>query len=377
MPKKTVEPVAVKHHGKSRWRVIVPRELNDGKRRVRFFRTKGDAEAFAGDLNRQRGGSVGIILAQPANVQESIVRALRTLGEAFSPRMDEAAALFIKHVMAQPRAARSVERTIAECLESKEAAGRRSRYVSQLKHSLNRFKLAFGLRLIHELTPADIERWLNTNAWGAATRRSYLTDVRTLFSFAINRGYCTENMAARVERPDYEDKAPPILTVQQTHSLLKSAMENDPPLVAYLALCLFAGIRPAEAGQLEWSDILNGYVQVQGHKAKTRRRRLVTMNPALKEWLAVGAIALRGELPPVNLRKRVEHVRRMAKIPWGHDCMRHSFASYHVALHGSAEKTALEMGHSGTATLFAHYRELVTKEDAQKFFSTTPNTITA
>ena len=54
------------------------------------------------------------------------------------------------------------------------------------------------------------------------------------------------------------------------------------------------------------------------------------------------------------------------------DIMRHSYASYHLAFHQSADKTALEMGHRDTQMLFRHYRELVTKEEAQAYWKIEP-----
>ena len=48
--------------------------------------------------------------------------------------------------------------------------------------------------------------------------------------------------------------------------------------------------------------------------------------------------------------------------------LRHSFASYHLALHHDAAKAALEIGHNTTDILFRHYRELVTPEDARDWF---------
>ena len=48
--------------------------------------------------------------------------------------------------------------------------------------------------------------------------------------------------------------------------------------------------------------------------------------------------------------------------------MRHSFASYHMAEHESADKTALEMVHRDNQMLFEHYRKLVTKEAAKRYW---------
>tara|TARA_Y100001934_G_scaffold186713_1_gene220328 strand:- start:448 stop:618 length:171 start_codon:yes stop_codon:yes gene_type:complete len=52
--------------------------------------------------------------------------------------------------------------------------------------------------------------------------------------------------------------------------------------------------------------------------------------------------------------------------------MRHSFASYHLAYHQSADKTALEMGHRDTQMLYRHYRSVVSKDEAAKFWKIEP-----
>ena len=57
-----------------------------------------------------------------------------------------------------------------------------------------------------------------------------------------------------------------------------------------------------------------------------------------------------------------------------HNVLRHSAASYHIALHGDAGKTAAMLTHSGnTAMLFSHYRGTGGgKENALKWFSIKP-----
>ena len=84
------------------------------------------------------------------------------------------------------------------------------------------------------------------------------------------------------------------------------------------------------------------------------------------------------ELPPPNWRKRFDKVRLMAGIDeWPPDCMRHSFASYHLAAHGSADMTAAQMGHRSTEMIFQHYRELVTPKQAAAWFAITPKLVAA
>lgn len=50
---------------------------------------------------------------------------------------------------------------------------------------------------------------------------------------------------------------------------------------------------------------------------------------------------------------------------------RHSFASYRLAIVKSAPQVAMEMGNSDRK-LYTNYLELVTEEDAQKWFAVLP-----
>jgi integrase len=129
-------------------------------------------------------------------------------------------------------------------------------------------------------------------------------------------------------------------------------------------------LRPMEVHRLRWEDIdlSGGYIHVSALKSKTRQRRLVQISGNLSKWLN-----LKGNLPCKNFVKRFNAVRLAAGInKWPHDALRHSFASYHLAMHGSADRTATEMGHRGTDMLFRHYRELVSNKDAKDFWAIVP-----
>ena len=53
--------------------------------------------------------------------------------------------------------------------------------------------------------------------------------------------------------------------------------------------------------------------------------------------------------------------------------MRHSFGTYHFALHGDPLKTSVEMGHkTGDDVLFEHYRSLAKKDEAKEYFNIFP-----
>ena len=60
-------------------------------------------------------------------------------------------------------------------------------------------------------------------------------------------------------------------------------------MVPYIAICAFAGLRPTEAAKLDWKDINleTAQIEVKARHAKTRRHRLVPIQPNLLAWLTI------------------------------------------------------------------------------------------
>jgi integrase len=132
----------------------------------------------------------------------------------------------------------------------------------------------------------------------------------------------------------------------------------------------FAGLRSSEATRLAESEIKPGFIEVTARKSKTRRRRLVKIEPCLAAWLALG-----GELPLRDFNNRYRWFTAALKtekgITWPHNVTRHSFVSYHLAQFQNAGKTALEAGHT-EQMVFAHYREVVTAASAAAYWNILP-----
>jgi integrase len=147
-------------------------------------------------------------------------------------------------------------------------------------------------------------------------------------------------------------------------------------VLPYVAVGLFAGLRRAEIERLDWSqiDFETGLIEVTAQNSKTAQRRLVTMQPNLREWL----LPLRkhnGSVTPSNcFRQLFEQARTDAGImmDWPDNALRHSFASYHMAHFKNAASTALELGHHDSRITFAHYRELVRPKDAERYWNLVP-----
>lgn len=108
-----------------------------------------------------------------------------------------------------------------------------------------------------------------------------------------------------------------------------------------------------------------GFVEVTADRSKTRARRLVTIQPALAAWLALGG-TLRALSP-----NTIKAALRGCGVDWPHNVTRHSFVSYHLGAFESAGRTAIEAGHS-EGMLFRHYRALVSREQAIAFWAVRP-----
>ena len=263
----------------------------------------------------------------------------------------------------------TVAEAVNEFLVAKARAGRSDRYLRQLRVSLSSFARGRAGRALSDIELSEVERWLFWQGWKARTMRGYLADVRTMFNFALRRGMIRSLGPVQVELPITGSGALPpcVHPPDAVRRVLEAARGADLSVMRHLAIRYFTGIRTAEAHRLAEADLLldRGFVEVTAVKAKTRRRRLVSVQPNLAAWLALG-----GSLRPLS-PDTIRRVIRAAGVPWPANVTRHSFCTYHLAAFENAGKTALEAGHS-EPMLFAHYRAVVTSAQAKEFWNITP-----
>ena len=266
----------------------------------------------------------------------------------------------------------SLGELVAEFLRAKARAGRSDRYLRQLRVSLKSFLAGRSRRPLAGIAASEVEKWLFSQGWAQKTQAGYLGDVKTLFAFAVRRGYLDRNPALGVERPSPDQAAGrqsvAIHTPDQVRAVLDHARKADLDVMRHLAVRYFAGLRTSEAHQIRESDLRldQGLIEVPALKSKTRSRRLVTIQPCLAAWLALG-----GELRALSPDRSVRRVLRLSGVPWPHNVTRHSFCSYHLAAFGNAGRTALEAGNS-EAMIFKHYRALVRPAAAAAYWEIFP-----
>jgi integrase len=261
----------------------------------------------------------------------------------------------------------------------------RSKTMDFYERQLFPFCEAMGDQSMDRVTKSKVEAHLRTLTPFMAAAR--FRSVRALWRWALRRStpFVREDVTAGLafRQPGRKGDVE-FLSVNQAIAILEGCEEHRHAL----ALMLFAGIRPEEIrGEnkppLDW-DCINcdgRIVRIPGSVAKTRQPRILERLPDnLWAWLADGP--KEGPVCAINIRSLVVHAQRAADFRagngkvlerWPHDAMRHSFATYHVALFADPGRTALLLGHEGAPTmLYRHYRGLATQAQGEAYFAIRP-----
>ena len=341
-----------------------------GKRKRTFFETKQQADSFAAFKNAELKCNGAEHAEFPTALRVMAQHAVEQL-KPFCRTIADAVKHYVAHLKATERSCTATQ-LVEELLKAKEADGVSRSHLKDIRSRLGVFAEKFDGQMIAAITTAQLDDWLRALPFSPATRNHYRNVLVLGFNFAVKRGYAIENPAKETDKAKEHSRDIGILTVTETARLLESA---TPDVLPYLAIGLFAGLRSAELERLDWSEIdfESGLIEVKAQKSKTAQRRLVTMQPNLREWL----LPLRkhkGNVTPSNcFRQFFEQAREAAGInEWPVNALRHSFASYHLAHFKNAASTALELGHHDSRITFAHYRELVKPKDAERYWNVKP-----
>jgi integrase len=338
-----------------------------GKRQARYFKDEKTARAFASEKTielRNEGHRHGELSYD----ERQAVLVARQVGVNLRAAVDHYAAYLesLNH-------SAIVESAVEEFLAIRQAEGKSQAHLADLRQRLARFVRAYGTRLAASISTREIDGWLHGLVAGPQTRMNFRRILHNFFAFCAARGYCASNPVTQASKPKVPPKAIGILSVIEAQLLLSAC---PPSILPAVAIGMFAGLRASEIARLDWSsiDMNRGFIEVAAKKSKTAQRRLVTIPENLHAWLAPFAQESEPVSPSASTYQwKFMHAWRAAGIEhWPHNGLRHSFASYHLAQHQDAAKTALQLGHTESRTLFAHYRELVKPEDAKAFWKIFP-----
>ncbi len=360
-----------------------------GKRRLESFpdsasaldranqlaRQLSEQEVVAASMTNEQAADFAAAVQTLAPFKLSLPSAASTLADCLKlvgdlPNLHAAAKFYAtRHKQAQRK---PVAEVVAELLKVKEARGASLRYLGDLRGRLARFAEAFR-KNVGDVTTAEVQEWLDSLRLSTQTYANNRRVTYLLFEFAVARGYAVDNPVAAVENVTVRGGEIEIFTPSEVAKLLAAATDDFIPC---LALGAFAGLRSAEIGRLEWSDIHfhEGFIVVGASKAKTASRRVVPIASNLAAWLAPYA-KFEGLVWTGTHDAFYDAQQRTSAatgVKWKANALRHSYASYRFSLVGDAGRLAGELGNSA-AVVHRHYRELVKPADAERWFAVRPD----
>jgi integrase len=336
----------------------------------KFFKTRADAEAEALRqrtlLEQHSREAVGMSQRE----MSEIIHARKTLAE-FGETIADAVRFRIDHLERVLRCKATVAELVQEVLGIKRKDGAAPRYLESLKLYLTRFSRDFGERPISTITPEELDNWLRALPYSPKSRANFRANISVLFGYATRRRMIDSNPVTHTAKPKLPDNPPEIFLVDELRALLESA---PPDVIPMLAIGAFAGLREAEIGCLDWSeiDLARGHIEVTAAKAKSARRRIIPIQPNLTAWLRPYS-GIKGPVVPAGAKKKLLKARRAAGLlKWPRNGLRHSFASYRLAAIHDAPRVSAELGHTSPQMLYSTYREVVRPEEAERYWKIAP-----
>ena len=341
----------------------VAAKLSNGELYILTLRDEDKARYVAGlQALQPTGKSLEVACAEYADAFER----LRGVGS-----LTEAVQFFVTH---RPKdfVRKPIAEIVDELVAAKKQDGCSAYYLEDLRLHLARLSKKFP-GLISDVTASELEEWLRALKLGPRSRNNIRNSVSVLFNFAKGRGYLPKGRPTEAEDLPKAKEPPPkieILTPSQLEKMLCGAPSF---LVPFVTIGAFAGLRHEEIQRLDWEDIdlESGYIHVGAEKAKTAQRRLVQIQPNLHAWLK--AFSATGPVSPRSYMTRHLHsLAEAAGIKWPKNSLRHSFGTYRLAQTQNVHQVSDEMGNS-PAMVREHYRQLVTKAEADKWWAIIPN----
>jgi integrase len=253
-----------------------------------------------------------------------------------------------------------------------------------LKNHLAKLCAEFGGLPLSDVGAHAAKRWIAALPYAERTRWGIYATCRSFGRWAVRYRYSEKNPFDAMEPPTKGDPPKVILAPEQMATLLnwgeilkKHKIAVPHYMRAWMALGGFAGLRTEEILRMEWDKkwFEEGEIHVPATAIKkTRggmRERYVTMLPA---FLDLCPSEREGRIIPVSRTVFHYHAQRIAEavlgLPeWPHNALRHSFASYHLAMWEDAGKTAFQMGHTSSAMVHQNYARAVRKVDAVQWWN--------
>lgn len=269
----------------------------------------------------------------------------------------------------------------ASLVERMKKQGRSPEYVYNLGNQLGLFEKVVNDRPLERITPQACEGWI-FSATASKTQNNRRAALATVFRFALERDWLDKSPIAGLRKVT-ERRSVDFYPLDQLAAILDGL---KPDLVPFVALQAFGCCRAFEIARMSWGEHVKldqGIIRLSDDVTKTAAARIITIRPNLAEWLKPWENNV-GRIYPGPVRSAYERARDALR----EDCrerlgnnyqlkrngFRKSCATHLVPISENIGQAAEEMGHT-IGMMRRNYRELVTKEEADTFFSCVPSNV--
>lgn len=273
------------------------------------------------------------------------------------------------------RESRPLGDTVEAYLKLREAETRSADGQAHVRLHLERFVEHLGIkRDLGDISREEIKGWIAALGHTGWSKLAHYKNVRAFFARCVSEEWVRENPADKISMPRVSVDEVSVISLKDAQKLFEANANH--PIVVRLALEAFGGLRASSSRRLKLEDIRwaeRGIMLPAAEHKSGRRHYMEGMPENLWKWLLPWrnkpeAWEWRGSQ---LMHEKTKAVNR-AKLTLPANVLRHSFASYHVALHSDAGKTAILMQHTNQVMLYKHYKGVAAKADAEKFFAITP-----
>ena len=270
---------------------------------------------------------------------------------------------------------------------------RRPDTIRNLKGRLGMFSRDYyGTKNVAEVTHDDCREFVFREGTSPRNQINDRLAVSNFLNWCVRRQYAVTNHMEAVDKPAVDSHEPSVLSLGDCRKLLAAARDyKGGLLLPYVAVSLFAGLRPTELSRLNWDrvDLTEKTITLDGSMAKTRQRRIVKLPDNCVDWLLPLA-PRHPKFVPASFKRHFGRVKLAAGFnakdgtdgkkgkpklrPWVQDYMRHTAISMYLATHQHEGEAATWAGNSPNV-IHRHYKGLVKATDATEFWKLTPATV--
>lgn len=248
-------------------------------------------------------------------------------------------------------------------------------------HELDKWEQGWKARELTSISSTEINNKLDSFRYqdkplSNTSKYRYRGTLNAFFLWAIQHDLIFKNPVSLTVAPSKNHVSIGILTPDEFHKLLMAAQEYDRPMLSRIVLQGLCGLRRSEVVQYRekpdgGDDIFVSREIAKGSKGKTKDRYIPT-SPQIKAWLSVGEWEPMTRDDELRYGYRLDQLASKAGINIPKNALRHSFASYQAALHPLPD-VARWLGHSGTQMTESHYRQGVSRKEAEVYLSIIPD----